>query len=117
MNKNKKLLQKKDIIKNKILLRYFYMSIKCDVLVIGAGPAGSSAARASALGCSKTIIIDKKEEIGIPVNGVIFITSRGGIFSQKVGQRLIEHSDSSGIRTMIDTSRLIWKCTFRIIPI
>lgn len=43
------------------------MTIDCDVLVIGAGPAGCSAARASALRGAKTIVIDKKREIGVPV--------------------------------------------------
>ena len=43
------------------------MSIKCDVLVVGAGPAGSSAARASAINGKKTIFIDKRKEIGNPV--------------------------------------------------
>jgi len=43
------------------------MSIECDVLVVGAGPAGSSAARAAAMNGAKTIFIDKKEEIGKPV--------------------------------------------------
>lgn len=43
------------------------MSVKCDVLVIGAGPAGSSAARAAAKKGLKTIFIDKREEIGNPV--------------------------------------------------
>ncbi|GAH69894.1 unnamed protein product, partial [marine sediment metagenome] len=43
------------------------MSIRCDVLVVGAGPAGSSAARAAAKKGLKTILIDKKEEIGNPV--------------------------------------------------
>jgi len=43
------------------------MSIRCDVLVVGAGPAGSSAARAAAKKGLKTIFIDKKEEIGNPV--------------------------------------------------
>ena len=41
--------------------------IECDVLVVGAGPAGSSAARASAKAGAKTIFIDKKKEIGLPV--------------------------------------------------
>ncbi len=41
--------------------------IECDVLVVGAGPAGSSAARAAALGGAKTIFIDKKREVGVPV--------------------------------------------------
>ncbi|MEM4347620.1 MAG: NAD(P)/FAD-dependent oxidoreductase [Candidatus Altiarchaeota archaeon] len=43
------------------------MAIKCDILVIGAGPAGSSAARAAAINGAKTIFIDKKKEVGIPV--------------------------------------------------
>ncbi|WP_457556386.1 geranylgeranyl reductase family protein [Candidatus Pyrohabitans sp.] len=41
--------------------------IECDVLVVGAGPAGSSAARAAARGGAKTVFIDKKKEVGIPV--------------------------------------------------
>lgn len=43
------------------------MTIECDVLVVGGGPAGSSAARAAAMNGAKTIFIDKKEEIGVPV--------------------------------------------------
>jgi digeranylgeranylglycerophospholipid reductase len=38
-----------------------------DVLVVGAGPAGSGAARASALAGAKTLMVDKKKEIGTPV--------------------------------------------------
>jgi len=43
------------------------MKIKCDVLVIGAGPGGSGAARSSAENGAKTICIDKKSVIGLPV--------------------------------------------------
>jgi digeranylgeranylglycerophospholipid reductase len=43
------------------------MVIECDVLVVGAGPAGSSASRAAAEAGAHTIFIDKKEEIGVPV--------------------------------------------------
>lgn len=43
------------------------MVIRCDVLVVGAGPAGSSAARAAAEAGAHTILIDKKKEIGVPV--------------------------------------------------
>lgn len=39
----------------------------CDVLVVGAGPAGSGAARASALQGARTLMVDKKKEIGTPV--------------------------------------------------
>ena len=38
-----------------------------DVLVVGAGPAGSGAARSSAMNGAKTLMIDKKKEIGTPV--------------------------------------------------
>ena len=38
-----------------------------DVLVVGAGPAGSGAALAAAEGGAKTLLIDRKKEIGTPV--------------------------------------------------
>jgi digeranylgeranylglycerophospholipid reductase len=40
---------------------------ECDVLVVGSGPAGSGAGRASAESGAKTIVIDRKREIGTPV--------------------------------------------------
>ena len=40
--------------------------METDILVIGAGPAGSAAAKHAALGGSKVILIDKKSEIGTP---------------------------------------------------
>lgn len=40
--------------------------IETDVLVIGAGPAGSSAAKHAALNGAKVLMIDKKSEIGTP---------------------------------------------------
>ncbi|UCH71560.1 MAG: NAD(P)/FAD-dependent oxidoreductase [Thermoplasmatales archaeon] len=43
------------------------MSIKCDVLVVGGGPAGSSAARSAAKNGAKTILIEEHEEIGVPI--------------------------------------------------
>ncbi|MFH1054764.1 MAG: NAD(P)/FAD-dependent oxidoreductase [Candidatus Altiarchaeota archaeon] len=42
-------------------------TVECDVLVVGAGPAGSAAARASALAGLKTVFIDKRAEVGYPV--------------------------------------------------
>ena len=42
-------------------------TIECDVLVIGAGPAGCSAARSAAKRGLKTIIIEEDNEIGSPV--------------------------------------------------
>ena len=40
--------------------------IETDVLVIGGGPAGSSAAKHAALGGAKVILLDKRSEIGAP---------------------------------------------------
>ena len=40
--------------------------IETDILVIGAGPAGSAAAKHAALGGADVILIDKKSEIGTP---------------------------------------------------
>lgn len=40
--------------------------IETDVLVIGAGPVGSAAAKHAALGGAEVILIDKKSEIGTP---------------------------------------------------
>lgn len=42
------------------------MIIETDILVVGAGPAGSSAAKHAAMGGAKVILIDKKSEIGSP---------------------------------------------------
>jgi len=43
------------------------MTIECDVLVVGGGPAGSAAARAAAKQGAKTILVEEHEEIGAPV--------------------------------------------------
>jgi len=40
---------------------------ECDVLVVGAGPAGSAAALTAAEGGVTTLLIDRKKEIGTPV--------------------------------------------------
>ncbi|MFQ5800761.1 MAG: FAD-dependent monooxygenase, partial [Candidatus Hydrothermarchaeales archaeon] len=42
--------------------------MKCDVLIVGAGPAGSSAAHACAAAGLDTIFIDRKKEVGVPVS-------------------------------------------------
>ena len=43
------------------------MELDIDVLVVGAGPAGSTAARHAALGGARTLMIEKRSEIGTPV--------------------------------------------------
>ena len=48
-------------------------TFSCDVLVVGAGPAGSSAARAAARENVRTIMVDSRKHIGSPVQCAEFI--------------------------------------------
>ena len=57
-----------------------------DVVIIGAGPAGASAARAAAQRGAKVLMIDRRRRIGIPVQCAEFVTqwvSRYAHFSSK----------------------------------
>ena len=45
----------------------------CDILVIGAGPAGSSAALKAAQEGARVILIEQKKEIGVPVQCAEYI--------------------------------------------
>jgi geranylgeranyl reductase family protein len=45
-----------------------------DVIVVGAGPAGSSAARAAALGGAKVLLVDRRQSIGVPVQCAELVT-------------------------------------------
>jgi len=42
-------------------------TLKCDIVVVGAGPAGSTTARYAAMGGCDVILIEKRQEIGSPV--------------------------------------------------
>src|SRR5256885_17068440 len=42
-------------------------SYQYDVVVVGAGPSGSMAARYAAMGGCRTLLIEKRQEIGAPV--------------------------------------------------
>jgi len=46
-----------------------------DAVVVGAGPAGSTAARFSAEGGARTLLLDKRDEIGVPVQCGEFLPS------------------------------------------
>jgi geranylgeranyl reductase family protein len=41
--------------------------MKCEVLIIGAGPAGSGAAHACAKAGLNTVFVDRKKEVGLPI--------------------------------------------------
>jgi len=49
------------------------MTESYDIVVIGAGPAGSSAAHAAAQRGAKVILIDRRQRIGIPVQCAEFV--------------------------------------------
>ena len=51
--------------------------IETDVLVIGGGPAGSSAAKHAALGGAKVILLDKRYEIGAPKRCAEGVSKKG----------------------------------------
>jgi len=76
-----------------IFIELFAMSIECDVLVVGGGPAGSSAARAAAKKGLKTIVIDKREHIGNPA-----------LCAEGIGEYLINY-----LPFEIPKDQLIWK--------
>ncbi len=46
---------------------------RCDILVVGAGPAGSSAARAAASRGLDVLVVERRETIGVPVQCAEFI--------------------------------------------
>lgn len=84
------------------------MVIKTDVLVIGAGPAGSTAAKHAANGGAKVLLMDKKSEIGAPkrcAEGV----SNGGL--ESLG---IEHNprwitrELDGVRLIAPNGTNVW---------
>ncbi|MEN6378195.1 MAG: NAD(P)/FAD-dependent oxidoreductase [Methanofastidiosum sp.] len=72
---------------------------KCDVLVVGGGPAGSNAARYAAKGAD-VLVIEKKKEIGGPVQ------CAEGV-SQSLFEKLGMKQDSRYISTKIEFVKLI----------
>jgi geranylgeranyl reductase family protein len=57
-----------------------------DIVIIGAGPAGASAARAAAQKGAKVLMIDRRQRIGVPVQCAEFVAqwiSRYATFSSK----------------------------------
>ncbi len=64
-----------------------------DIVVIGAGPAGASAARAAAQKGARVLMIDRRQRIGVPVQCAEFVAqwiSRHAHFSSKSILRRIE---------------------------
>ena len=49
------------------------MTESYDIVVIGAGPAGSSAAKAAAEGGAEVLMIDRRQRVGVPVHCAEFV--------------------------------------------
>lgn len=71
------------------------IELRVDVLVVGAGPAGSGAAFAAAQGGARVLCIDKRERVGSPVQCAEFVptpmlpyTQAPGVLVQKVAGML-----------------------------
>ena len=48
-------------------------TLKCDILVVGAGPAGASAARAAAMTGLDVLMVERRDRVGVPVQCAEFI--------------------------------------------
>ena len=88
--------------------------IETDVLVIGAGPAGSSAARFAAKEGVNVIIIDKKSEIGFPKRCAEGVSKK--IFD-KLDLEMDPHwvtNEISGVRFVAPDGTDIWLSDYQI---
>lgn len=65
------------------------MSEQVDVLVIGAGPAGSSAARLAAQGGVRVLLVEQRPQIGLPVQCAEYIPAQIVQYVGVVPQRCI----------------------------
>jgi len=52
------------------------MREQVDVLVVGAGPAGSSAARAAAVGGAQVLIVERRQRVGVPVQCAEYVPAQ-----------------------------------------
>lgn len=88
--------------------------IKTDVLVIGSGPAGSSAAKHAALGGANVIIIDKKSEIGAPKRCAEGVSKAGLEFLQIEPNKRWVTKKLDGIRLVSPNGTNVWLTSDKI---
>ncbi len=72
---------------------------KFDLIVVGGGPAGSTAARFAAMGGIKVLLLEKDRDIGVPV--------RCGEAASDEGLRIFVEPDPRWIKSVINKLRLI----------
>ncbi len=75
-------------------------TIQADVLVVGAGPAGSIAARRAARNGAKVILIEQKTSVGIPVQCGEYVPGSIGEFSGSYAESIVQ--EIKGIKTYIN---------------
>jgi len=77
----------------------------CDVLVVGAGPAGSSTARAAAKGGAEVILVDKRNVIGQPVQCAEWISK---MLTQEISiPRSVISQGVEGMRTYLPNGEMV----------
>lgn len=72
--------------------------IDCDVLVVGMGPGGAAAARVAAAAGLHTIAVDKRSEIGVPVQCAEFVPNP---LMRTVHETLSRVQEVSGMLTVL----------------
>ncbi len=68
------------------------MRDQVDVLVVGAGPAGSSAARAAAAGGARVLVVERRRRVGVPVQCAEYVPAQivryAPLTDRCIGQRI-----------------------------
>lgn len=82
--------------------------IETDVLVVGAGPAGSIAAKHAAMGGAKTILIEKKSEIGTPKRCAEGVSMEGLKFLGIEPQQKWVSKEINGIKLVAPDGTDVW---------
>ena len=72
---------------------------KFDVIVVGGGPAGSTAARYAAMGGAEVLLLEKDREIGVPV--------RCGEAVSDAGLKIFVEPQESWINATVTRMRLV----------
>ena len=78
-------------------------TIHCDVLVVGAGPAGSSAARKAASLGADTLLLDRREAVGAPVQCAEYLPAQlvGELDLGREAQREFIAQPIEGMKTFL----------------
>ncbi len=59
-------------------------TISCDVLIVGAGPAGSTVGKIVAETGADVVIIDRRKEVGMPLIDRIEVVEKSNVRTNKV---------------------------------